>query len=423
MTQKVDLLKNLSIDDCRWWKSRAIDNGASISEPHENLSMRVALTGSTGQLGAYLLDSLLANPAVEEVICLNRSEDAQDRQTRNHECRGLSTDIDANRLEFLRCDLSARHLGLSEASYFDLTSRITHIIHCAWPVNFNRHFSSFEPEIKGIKNLVDFTRHSDNDPAIFFISSISVATNWGKLPGARPTVPEIILKDWRLAEMGYGQSKSVAERILNDASTRLGIKVAICRVGQIAGPVLHGQQGEWTKREWVPSMLASCKFLGKVPKTLGLVDNIDWIPVDILATIVMELLPLSSNLNKDADTTRGSPAVIHHVTNPKQVTWDSLRPTVCEYFGHRLDVVDFPAWCEALQKSFNGNIEHGDSEANPALKLWDFFDNLRDKTVRFPKVRAATLDTSQTAKRSATMANLHAVSPEWMALWLSQWKF
>ena len=393
--------------------------GASLDD-----NMTVLLTGSTGNLGAYLLDTLLANAKVERVTCLNRSEHAQERQTKNHQSRGLSTDFDSDRLEFLQSnDLSAVHLGLSEATYAHLASRVTHILHCAWPVNFNRHFTSFEPQIRGVRTLIEFARHSHHDAVLFFVSSISVATNWGALPGARATVPEIVLKDWRLAEMGYGQSKLVCERILDEASKRGGVNTAICRVGQIAGPILRGKQGEWVKQEWVPSMIASCKLLGKLPKTLGLVDNIDWIPVDVLATIIMELLPIKSNPSRATNATVGNHAVVHHVANPKIITWNSIMPTVYQYFRGELSIVDFPEWCEALQRSFGADAEHQTGEANPAIKLWDYFDNLRDKTVRFPKVRAATLDTSQTVRRSATMAGLDAVSPEWMALWLSQWAF
>lgn len=385
--------------------------------------MTVLLTGSTGNLGCYLLDALLASPQVEVVICLNRSGDAQKRQTENQQSRGLTTDVDCERLEFLHADLAAEHLALSDALYADVASRTTHIIHNAWPVNFNRHFKSFEPQILGVRNLIELARHSRHNPLFFFVSSISVATNWGALPGARPTVPEIILKDWRLAEMGYGQSKLVSERILSEASQRCGVNTAICRIGQIAGPVLHGHQGEWSKQEWVPSMIASCKPLGMLPRTLGLVDNIDWIPVDVLASIIVELLPIKSTPARGANQTKGNEPVIHHVANPKVTTWHALLPTISRYFGDELRIVDFPEWCEALRKSFESDSEHRDSEGNPAIKLWVYFDNLRDKMVRFPRVRAATLETRLSVQCSTTMASLSAVSPDWMALWLSQWAF
>ena len=52
--------------------------------------------------------------------------------------------------------------------------------------------------------------------------------------------------------MGYGESKYVAERLLELAAEEFGVSAAICRVGQLAGPVEKG--GMWSKQEWLPSV-------------------------------------------------------------------------------------------------------------------------------------------------------------------------
>lgn len=66
------------------------------------------------------------------------------------------------------------------------------------------------------------------------------------------------ITDWGSAGSGYGESKLVAERILNEAALRSGIQATVCRVGQIAGPVLQGHEsGEWNRKEWLPSVSAS----------------------------------------------------------------------------------------------------------------------------------------------------------------------
>lgn len=54
--------------------------------------------------------------------------------------------------------------------------------------------------------------------------------------------------------MGYGESKYVAERLLEIAAGEFGVSAAICRVGQLAGPVKKG--GMWSKQEWLPSVSA-----------------------------------------------------------------------------------------------------------------------------------------------------------------------
>lgn len=55
--------------------------------------LTVVLTGSTGSLGSYLLDALLAEPKVAKVYCLNRSHDAGQRQLESMSSRGLNTSV------------------------------------------------------------------------------------------------------------------------------------------------------------------------------------------------------------------------------------------------------------------------------------------------------------------------------------------
>lgn len=68
-------------------------------------------------------------------------------------------------------------------------------------------------------------------------------------------IQEKSLTDWSASESGYGQSKLVAERILYEAAVKTAIDVVVCRVGQIAGPVLgEHQRGAWNRKEWFPSV-------------------------------------------------------------------------------------------------------------------------------------------------------------------------
>jgi thioester reductase-like protein len=381
--------------------------------------MTVILTGSTGSLGAYLLDRLLVNPKVERVICLNRSKDAQQRQIENHLSRGLPTVFDPARVEFWQCDLSAPAFGLKAEDYTHLTSNVTHVLHNAWSVDFNKHLSSFEPNIRGVRRLVELACNSTYDATIFFVSSMSVVANWGTVAGALAKVPETIIEDWRVAKMGYGQSKLVSERLLAEATEVSGIATAICRVGQVAGPVLHGMNGEWNKQEWLPSLIASSKFLRQIPKTLGPVENVDWVPVDWLAQIIVELLPLLSYSRIDSSKKSKNTTAVYHLVNPTSVPWASLLPTVTQHLGPGVATVDFVEWVNKLKESST----KGGSQENPAAKLMPFFDNLQDKAIRFPKSHAATLDTKLTVQCSESMEMLGKVTPEWMELWMKQWAF
>lgn len=63
----------------------------------------VALTGSTGNFGAYVLDLLLRNDRhVKKVCCLNRSENVRERQIKAHEDRALLTHFPRRVVEFVK---------------------------------------------------------------------------------------------------------------------------------------------------------------------------------------------------------------------------------------------------------------------------------------------------------------------------------
>ena len=75
-------------------------------------------------------------------------------------------------------------------------------------------------------------------------------------------VPESPFDDWTLPEnMGNTEFNFVAERLLSAAAhVKAGIPCTICRIGQIAGPA--AKQGMWSKQEWIPSIIASPRYLG-----------------------------------------------------------------------------------------------------------------------------------------------------------------
>lgn len=257
--------------------------------------LTVALTGSTGSLGSYLLHSLIENPRIAKIICLNRSADAQKRQTAKNKQRDLltpweSSDLRSYPVEFLTADLSKADLGLGEKTYSRLLESVDAIIHNAWKVDFNHTIESFEKgHIAGTRHLIDLSRKCTYRAPILFISSISTALHWmQKNPGQ--IVPELIIEDLDSPEfLGYGESKYVSERLIEAHSSSSGFTSSVLRVGQIAGPVLS-TAGIWNLQEWFPSLLASSKHLGLLPNSLGTMNNISWVPVDILARIIVQLL-------------------------------------------------------------------------------------------------------------------------------------
>lgn len=323
---------------------------------------------------------------------------------------GLETRLPNSKVSFHLYDLDKRDIGLVTEVATSLAETVTHYIHCAWPVDWNRRFSSFRPALQGVCNLLQFVSTASKNPKLFFVSSVATAGNWGTVPGARLKVPEEEIDDWKVARFGYGQAKLVAERLIADASRTHGLTAVICRVGQVAGPVRRGNLGMWPEQEWFPSLIRSSSLLRCVPETLGPLEDVDWVPVDYLSQIMVELLL--------CDQPAGS-TTYYHIVNPEPRPWQSLLPSVQAILGPGTSAVSLPAWVDALESS----AASSNAEQNPAVKLLPFFSDLRDKALHLPRVRAAMLDVKHTSKRSITLREMNAIHSDWMALWMRQWGY
>ena len=168
----------------------------------------------------------------------------------------------------------------------------------------------------------------------------------------------------------------------------------------------------------VEQIIASSKYLGIIPESLGPMDEVSWIPVDVLSNIMTELMM------KDSDTSI-SPTKYYHLENPRSCKWSSLVPVVQEYFlnsketegcmaAKKLKSVSFKAWVQELEKS--GSEKGLDVAKNPAIKLLEFYQGMSRE-----EKNGVILDTNETCKGSESMKNLKAVDRNWLRLWLEQW--
>ena len=422
----------------------------------------VILTGSTGSLGTYLLDALLRNTDIEKIYCLNRSDDAATRQLESFSKYGLETKVSSDRrCEWMKCDLSKLNLGLAGQTYFDLLQETTHVLHNAWTVDFNLPLSSFEDSsLQGVRQLAHFAQQSTHGAHFVFLSSISVGLNW-PAKHAGSAIPERILNDLESPEhMGYAESKFVAEHVLEKASKTTGLKTTICRIGQIAGPVLR-EEGVWAKHEWFPSLITTSMNTGFVPEDLGPMDVLQWIPVDLCAQIIIELLINDqdeytqnghahvSSMANEQDTSQphatneprrestqqqltvpnGSVehehplstgihpgAAVINVLNPQKSRWSSLLPEVMGCFGTEARIATFTEWVGKLK-----TCEETESNEAPAVKLLSFFEDLVAKGKEGAGDQTSLFDLQKGPRVSPTMQEMEPVNARWMSRWFKQW--
>lgn len=371
----------------------------------------VILTGSTGQLGSYLLDLLVQSPQVARIVCLNRAKDGGlERQQQGMAARGLVSNF-TEKATFYHADISKPDFGLSDDLLQDLLQNADRWIHNAWPVNFNIPLESFEPHIRGVRNVADFAAQASKRVAVMFVSSVGTASRWDSAGGP---VPESRLTDTSLADAGYGRSKMVAGLILEDAAVSGDFPAVILRVGQIAGPE-RGTAGIWNKHEWVPSLIASSLYLGALPSELGNASDIDWMPVEKIAALVLELAGISRPM---------VPADIsgyYHGVNPRRTPWSVLAAVIKDHHGSSRirELVSFSEWTRRLEES--RRTCSTDLDRNPGIKLLDTY---RGMVAALEAGRSAPRFATQRAEaQSPTMRQMQPISPDLMKQWSKQWGF
>ncbi|KAF1940667.1 ochratoxin A non-ribosomal peptide synthetase [Clathrospora elynae] len=383
----------------------------------------VLLTGTTGSLGSYILQRLLSTKDVAHIYCFNRTTDARERQIRNSKNRNLDTHFPPERVTFLDGDLAKPSFGLPETGYQTLVSEVTHVIHNAWPVNFNLQLDSFRPSLSGVISLIQFSAQSRWHGTIQFISSISSVANYPST-----TVPEAVIHELSSpSPMGYGQSKYLAEQLLDYACKNLGISASFVRLGQIAGAARTASG--WNRQEWLPSLVASSAFIRALPKTLGRVSaagvpiDCNWVPVDHLAEVLVELTLAPED--KDKSGKRG--VSVNQIVHPKPVSWSSLLQPIQKAIEDSvplstpIEIVTYPDWLSILKSrtaeaESDTNVDHAMLvQRNPAIKLLGFYEDSSDKLLKL------TLSIENTMKASKTLRDLEPLRDEWVTGWVKEW--
>lgn len=94
-----------------------------------------------------------------------------------------------------------------------MLASITVIIHNAWPINLQNDLRYFEPNIRGLRNLIDLGHASERSTYLrfIFISSFFARQSWSLKHGIRPVLGEVIMDTKTGCGLGYGASKHVAE--------------------------------------------------------------------------------------------------------------------------------------------------------------------------------------------------------------------
>ncbi|KAJ5826436.1 hypothetical protein N7474_003574 [Penicillium riverlandense] len=380
------------------------------------------LTGATGSIGAHTLFELLKDDSVSTIFCLTRRSLPQEAVLQALAEKNLDAlPEQKEKIISLTCSLDEPNLGLHEHIMSRMQDSVSQIIHTAWPVNFNLPLTQFEPHIRGIYNLIQFSLSVRRpEPAVMiFCSSISTA-----LGSSCAEVQEAPTQDLGSAlHMGYGQSKLVGEKITSIAR-QSGARAFSLRIGQVSG---HSKKGLWNDAEALPLMIRSALTVQALP---ALEQTCSWLPVDTLALTIVELANACAAPTCDYGTNMASNSAtvayvddsIYNVSNPREFSWASLLSSL-RCAGFRFDTVSFEEWLAMLRESET----RGEENVNPAVKLIGHYAAMHGER-RSQRLCPKRFITEKAERDSVTLRNgrlkiiedgiLNCYARDWLERWV-----
>nr|ARJ54151.1 nonribosomal peptide synthetase [Ramalina conduplicans] len=365
----------------------------------------VAITGTTGTLGPYLLESLFLNPMISEIWCLNRSSAAKEHWQDHSESRGLDAKGSMPKLNFVTVQFGSEDLGIHSSDQLKAIQHCDLIVHNAWKVDFKQDVTSFTENLQSMQTLAKWSTSSPRHLRVIFLSSVSSVDQY-RPPENGSGIPEAPIEDLDASlPIGYAESKRIAERLLDRAAADSGASVSILRVGQIGGPAAaaSSKNSRWSVREAIPAMLKTSNSLQLIPSGF---PPVDWIPVDVVSKIVAELS--LNDIRNSTPTPR-----YYNVVNPHPVPWQDFIPSLKQSCGPEAQVVPLTEWTEKLRQ-FDAN-DAAEVASKPALKMLDFYAMMAASAGG-----AAKYQTQAAVEASETMKGLEPVSASLMAMWVGQ---
>lgn len=276
----------------------------------------IMLTGSTGFVGAHILDKLLTNTDCT-IYCLVRNKNNLDyisrlKKTLQFYFANKYDDFLGSRIKVIEGDISRKNLGLSNEDYKYIGNNISCIINSAAVVKHYGKSTLFDDtNIAGVKNIVNLC--TDFGIKLYHISTLSVSGNVfaeDNFSGAQ-TTDKVTFRENNLfvgqdLSNVYIYTKFMAERIILEQISKGLLKGTIIRLGNITSRFSDGQfQINVSENAFLNRLLSFIK-LKCIPDYL-LEGYTEFTPVDSCAEAISKIVEYDS------------PYTILHLFNNKHI--------------------------------------------------------------------------------------------------------
>ena len=287
----------------RFWDDAAVplsdflhlkQNEAGVPPAGLHRNPAILITGATGFLGSFLLDSVVRNFDQDtKIYCLIRKTDqmaTQDRLRNTALNLSITTlPMTGDRVIALEGDIEKPCLGLKEDIYEKLSEEVTSVFHCAANVNLQYGYPELRNSIViGTREILKFATHR-NGKSVHYISSNAV---FPAIPGRLYSDDTDITSMASAIHGGYSQAKWVADRLAQRARES-AVPVNIYRPGNI-GP--HTYTGAFNRKDLQTMVLKACMVVQAAPL------ETDWqfemTPVDLVVETIVQAA-LSESLGRN----------------------------------------------------------------------------------------------------------------------------
>ncbi|KAJ2486818.1 large subunit of alpha-aminoadipate reductase [Coemansia sp. RSA 2050] len=307
------------------------------------------LTGATGFLGAFVLDSLLRRHPRASVVCLVRAADSAAAMQRVRQAAVANlvwTDEWAHRVSAVTGDLAQPRLGLSEEDWGLCAGSVDVIVHNGALVHWVYPYARLRAaNVLSTLEAVKLATEGRLKRLVFVSSTSALDTDHYVQLGCVGESDD--LEGSRTGLMsGYGQSKWVAERLLMHAR-HCGWPVAIVRPGYVLG---DSRSGATNADDFLWRLAKGCAQLQLSPV---MANPVNVCPVDYVADVVTFAASQASALDH----------MVYHVFNRGGFRFHDIFDLMRAY-GYPMVDAEYMRWRSVLMES---TLDDRDSALYPLL--------------------------------------------------------
>jgi thioester reductase-like protein len=230
-----------------------------------------------------------------QIYCLIRAKNIEAARKRLHgTLQGFGITLERKylpRAHFIAGDISQPRFGLDSSSYAELSANIDVVYHCASEVHFLKRYQELKPSnVLGTVEIIKFVVNRKLK-VFHHISTIGVFGYRYMFESRVLKEKSLLEADWpHDTEIGYNQSKWVAERLVTEAFAR-GVPGIIYRPGAIG---CHSRLDIHNDKGFLALMFRCCKAARSFP-------DFDWkFPYGTLDWTCRAILHISNHFEKNS---------------------------------------------------------------------------------------------------------------------------